>query len=167
MTSPYLSAHLKPTVFFFLSLFLKSKFLCHECQTTLNIFYFLEFDCFIFIAHLSITSTGISYYKKFKTHCTMPLHMLFNTINSIRITICFKRCFLWLLSNFLNPNHQPNFISPKETFASSMPTSHFHMCLYYSDSHLCFAISLHHHWTVSPWRVVRRLSLSTTSRYNL
>lgn len=144
MTSPYLSAHLKPTVFFFfLSLFLKSKFYVMNVQTHSWLFYFLEFDCFIFIAHLSITSTGISYYKKFKTHCTMPLHMLFNTINSISesLFICFTKdafCDFYQTSLILTINL--NFISQRK-LASSMPTSHFHMCLYYSDSH-CVLLSL-------------------------
>lgn len=141
MTSPYLSAHLKPTVFF-KSLPQVKVSMSWMSRPTVDLFYFLEFDCFIFIAHLSITSTGISYYKKFKTHCTMPLHMLFNTINSIRITIyLFYKdafCDFYQTSLILTIN----LISfPQRKLASSMPTSHFHMCLYYSDSH-CVLLSL-------------------------
>lgn len=145
MASPYLSAHLEPTVFFF---FFKSLpqvkvSMSWMSRPIVDLFYFLEFDCFIFIAHLSITSTGISYYKKFKTHCTMPLHMLFNTINSIRITIylfykdafCHFFCQTSLILTI-------NLISfPQRKLASSVPTWHFHMCLYYSDSH-CVLLSL-------------------------
>lgn len=108
-----------------------------------DLFYFLEFDCFIFIAHLSITSTGISYYKKIKTHCTMPLHMLFNTINSIRITIdlFYKEafCHLFYQTSLILTINLISF--PQRKLTSSVPTSHFHMCLYYSDSH-CVLLSV-------------------------